>query len=438
MPFAARPALRLAVIATSLLACLVVAAPTLAADPRTRRVSVSSTEGQAGSDSYDPSVSADGRYVTFESFASDLVANDTNGALDVFVRDRQTGITKRVSVSSAGSEANSYSRDPSISADGRYVAFESGANNLVANDTNGKTDIFVRDHLTGLTKRVSVSSGEGQANSHSFQPSISADGRHVAFMSKARDLVANDTNGALDVFVRDRREGSTRRVSISSGEGQADSGSSYPSISADGRYVAFESTASDLVANDTNGALDVFVRDRREGTTRRMSISSGEGQADSGSSYPSISADGRYVAFQSSASDLIADDTNGSYDVFVRDRQQGETRRVSISSAGIEGDRSSFVPSISADGRYVAFHSAARNLVANDTNGKADVFVRDRQQGVTRRVSLTSSGSQADERSWLPSISADGRYVAFESDASNLVANDTNGRFDVFVRGPLP
>ncbi|MBA2570626.1 MAG: PD40 domain-containing protein [Chloroflexi bacterium] len=414
------------------------AAPTLAADPRTRRVSVSSTEGQAGSDSYDPSVSADGRYVTFESFASDLVANDTNGALDVFVRDRQTGITKRVSVSSAGSEANSYSRDPSISADGRYVAFESGANNLVANDTNGKTDIFVRDHLTGLTKRVSVSSGEGQANSHSFQPSISADGRHVAFMSKARDLVANDTNGALDVFVRDRREGSTRRVSISSGEGQADSGSSYPSISADGRYVAFESTASDLVANDTNGALDVFVRDRREGTTRRMSISSGEGQADSGSSYPSISADGRYVAFQSSASDLIADDTNGSYDVFVRDRQQGETRRVSISSAGIEGDRSSFVPSISADGRYVAFHSAARNLVANDTNGKADVFVRDRQQGVTRRVSLTSSGSQADERSWLPSISADGRYVAFESDASNLVANDTNGRFDVFVRGPLP
>ncbi len=438
MPFAARPALRLAVIATSLLACLVVAAPTLAADPRTRRVSVSSTEGQAGSDSYDPSVSADGRYVTFESFASDLVANDTNGALDVFVRDRQTGITKRVSVSSAGSEANSYSRDPSISADGRYVAFESGANNLVANDTNGKTDIFVRDHLTGLTKRVSVSSGEGQANSHSFQPSISADGRHVAFMSKARDLVANDTNGALDVFVRDRREGSTRRVSISSGEGQADSGSSYPSISADGRYVAFESTASDLVANDTNGALDVFVRDRREGTTRRMSISSGEGQADSGSSYPSISADGRYVAFQSSASDLIADDTNGSYDVFVRDRQQGETRRVSISSAGIEGDRSSFVPSISADGRYVAFHSAARTLVANDTNGKADVFVRDRQQGVTRRVSLTSSGSQADERSWLPSISADGRYVAFESDASNLVANDTNGRFDVFVRGPLP
>jgi len=309
-----------------------------------------------------------------------LVANDTNDAADVFVRDRQAGTTRRVSISSAGDQGNWDSEDPSISADGRYVAFESDANNLVANDTNGKTDIFVRDHLTRLTKRVSVSSGEGQANSHSFQPSISADGRHVAFMSKARDLVANDTNGALDVF----------------------------------------------------------VRDRREGTTRRVSISSGEGQADSGSSYPSISADGRYVAFQSSASDLIADDTNGSYDVFVRDRQQGETRRVSISSAGIEGNRSSFVPSISADGRYVAFHSAARNLVANDTNGKADVFVRDRQQGVTRRVSLTSSGSQADERSWLPSISADGRYVAFESDASNLVANDTNGRFDVFVRGPLP
>jgi len=431
-----RQAFHLATLPTALIACLVAVAPTLAVDAKTRRVSISSGETQANRRSAYPSISADGRYVAFLSKASDLVANDTNDEWDVFVRDRRQGTTERVSISSAGGQATGLSWAPSISADGRYVAFQSSASDLVANDTNGQHDVFVRDRQRGTTRRVSVTSAGGEAAGSSTSPSVSADGRYIAFVSYSSDLVANDTNDTNDVFVRDRRARTTERVSISSAGAQGNGASRAPSISADGRYVAFGSIASDLVANDTNKTDDVFVRDRRAGTTERVSISSAERQATGYSYSGSISADGRFVAFDSTADDLVAADINRQRDIFLRDRQQGTTSRVSVSSTGGEAANHSFSPSISADGRYVAFTSYASDLVADDTD-RVDVFVRDRQQRMTRRISLSSAGGQANGDSHHPSISADGRYIAFESEASDLVANDTNRKLDIFVRGPL-
>jgi Tol biopolymer transport system component len=285
---------------------------------------------------------------------------------------------------------------------------------------------------------VSVRSNGDQANGASSSPSISADGRYVVFTSDATNLVPGDTNGVGGVFVRDRSTGTTSMVSLRSDGDQSNAGGYDPSISADGRYVVFTSLATNLVPGDTNGKADVFVHDRSTGTTSRVSVRSNGDQANNRrSDEPSISADGRYVAFVSGAANLVRGDTNGKADVFVHDRQTGTTSRVSVRSNGDQVNWPSLDPSISAHGRYVAFRSGAANLVPGDTNGKADVFVHDRQTGTTRRVSVRSNGDQANGYSHAPSISADGRYVAFHSYATNLVSSDTNGMPDVFVSGPL-
>jgi Tol biopolymer transport system component len=399
-----------------------------------QRVSVASDGTEGNDDSWWPSMSADGRYVAFQSRASNLVPGDTNGTWDVFVHDRMTGQTTRVSVASDGTEGNGVSGLPSISADGRYVAFVSAASNLVPGDTNGKFDVFVHDRVTGQTTRVSVASDGTEGNDDSWWPSISADGRYVAFSSLASNLVPGDTNGTWDVFVHDRLTGQTTRVSVASDGTQGNNGSGDPSISADGRYVAFSSLASNLVPGDTNGTWDVFVHDRLTGQTTRVSVAS-DGTEGNGVSRrpPSISADGRYVAFYSEASNLVPGDTNELVDVFVHDRLTGQTTRVSVASDGTQGNSYSQWPSISADGRYVAFMSWASNLVPGDTNEVQDIFVHDRMTGQTTRVSVASDGTEGNGDSWLPSISADGRYVAFASEASNLVSGDTNGKRDIFV-----
>jgi len=400
----------------------------------TTRVSVTSDGSQGNDASVYPSISADGRYVAFDSYASNLVSGDTNGLRDIFVHDRQTGQTARVSVASDGTEAHGGSVYPSISADGRYVAFYSGASNLVSDDTNGWIDTFVHDRQTGQTARVSVASDGSQGNDASVNPSISADGRYVAFDSYASNLVSGDTNGHEDTFVHDRQTGQTARVSVASDGSQGNDASVYPSISADGRYMAFNSDASNLVSGDTNGTYDIFVHDRQTGQTARVSVASDGSQGNNGSySRPSISADGRYVAFDSDASNLVSGDTNGWIDIFVHDRQTGQTARVSVASDGSQGNHHSYMSSISADGRYVAFESWASNLVSGDTNGHEDTFVHDWQTGQMARVSVASDGGQGNDASVHPSISADGRYVAFDSWASNLVSGDTNGQADIFV-----
>jgi Tol biopolymer transport system component len=320
----------------------------------------------------------------------------------------------RVSVDSAGNQGNqgpfSFT-SPSISPDGRFVAFYSYATNLVPGDTNNHRDIFVRDTLTNTITRVSVDSAGNQANEDSFSPSISTDGRFVAFESLATNLVPGDTNDNPDIFVRDTLTNTTTRVSLDSAGNQADTelykGSGFPSISADGRFVAFRSNASNLVPGDTNENYDIFVRDTLTNTTTRVSVDSVGNQANnaflsvgrisfSGSSSPSISADGRFVAFNSYASNLVPGDTNNIDDIFVRDTLTNKTTRLSVDSAGNQGNRTSSEPSISADGRFVAFRSYASNLVPGDTNNIDDIFVRDTLTNTTTRLSVDSAGNQGN------------------------------------------
>jgi len=431
----------LAALAIMALTLLVAAPEPTAAAVLTERMSVSSAEAQAtGGGSAGASITPDGRYVAFYSNATNLVAGDTNGLYDIFVRDRLLGTTTRVNVATGGAQATGgASFAPSISADGRFVSFQSRATNLVTGDTNGLMDIFVHDRSAGTTSRVSVTSGGAQVTGgESVSSSISADGRFVAFGSYATNLVVGDTNNHSDIFVRDRWAGTTTRWSVTGPGGQAlngDSGS--PSISADGTRVTFDSYATNLVSGDTNVKWDIFVRDGRAGTTSRASVSSSGAQAASHSYAPSISANGRYVAFESSTNDLVPGDTNASSDVFVRDTLSGVTKRVSLTSSGAQASSHSYAASISADGRYVAFDSDATNLVSGDTNGQRDVFVHDRVRATTRRASISASGGQSNAGSHLSSVSADGRRVAFESYASTLVSNDTNGELDVFVQtGP--
>jgi Tol biopolymer transport system component len=423
---------------------LIVAALAFVALPMARagtttRVSVASNGTQSNGISYLPSMTADGRYVGFHSGARNLVPGDTNGCWDVFLHDRQAGTTERISIASSGAQANGHSYDPSISADGRYVAFDSAGSTLVPGDTNGVWDVFVRDRQAGTTERISLASSGAQGNGHSYDPSISADGRYVAFDSGASNLVPGDTNGYWDVFVHDRQTHRTTRVSVSSTGKQGKLHSEWPSISADGRYVAFHSSSPNLVWGDTNGDWDVFVRDRQTGQTIRASVTSGGAQASGRSAFVALSANGGHVAFYSLAPNLVAGDANGTWDAFVHELGTGKTKCVTVATDGTPGGGVHWLerPSISADGRYVTFASNATNLVAGDTNGRDDVFVRDCVAKQTTRVSVASDGTQSDGQSLWPWVSGDGRYVAFQSTATNLVASDTNGRADIFVHDRL-
>jgi Tol biopolymer transport system component len=400
----------------------------------TELVSVDSDESQGDGDSVLPSVSTDGLFVAFHSNASNLVSGDNNQRSDVFIRDRSAGTTELISVSSDEIQGDDGSFGPAITPDGRYVAFWSEASNLVSDDTNGFLDVFVRDRLLGTTERISVTSNEAQGNSGSNYPAISANGRYVAFRSNASNLVDGDTNNLEDVFVRDRENGTTERVSVASDESQGNGISVSPSISADGRYVAFNSAASNLVLGDTNNWDDVFVRDRDAGTTERISVTSDENQQNFPSLFPNISANGRFVIFLSYATNLVTGDTNNVADIFVRDRAAGTTERASVASDRSQANNSSELSAISADGRFAIFRSDATNLVEGDTNNAADIFLHDRLFRITERLSVASDGSQANDASGQPSISADGRYVAFRSTANNLVGVDTNGFLDVFLR----
>src|SRR6476661_3251922 len=331
-----------------------------------------------------------------------------------------------VSVDSAGNQGNRGSTNPAISADGRFVAFYSEASNLVPEDTNGKPDIFVRDRLTNTTTRVSVDSAGNQANSFSNDPSISADGRFVAFTSGASNLVPGGTNNTSDIFVRDTLTNTTTRVSVDSAGNQGNRDAYGASISADGRFVAFESFASNIVPGDTNNTSDIFVRDVLTNTTTRVSVDAAGNQGNFLSGSASISGDGRFVAFGSNSSNLVPGDPNNRDEIFVRDLSTNTTTRVSVDSAGNLGNGYSYTPSISADGRFVAFYSDATNLVpGDDTNSSRDILVRDRLTNTTTRVSVDSTGNQANSSSFAPSISADGRFVAFYSEATNLVPGDT-------------
>jgi Tol biopolymer transport system component len=403
----------------------------------TKRVSVATGGVQGnGGDSNFPSISADGRYVAFGSRSNNLVPGDTNSLPDVFVHDRQSGVTERISIATGGQEGNGDSAQTAISADGRYVAFTSTASNLVSGDTNGVYDVFVHDRQIGVTERISVATDGSQANDRSETPSISADGRYIVFESRASNLVPANTLGMNEIFVRDRLRGTTDLISIAANGSPANGYCAWPSVSSDGRYTTYWSHANNLVPGDLNMDSDVFVRDIRSGTTELVSLATSGVQGNNSSAFPSISANGRYVAFGSTANTLVPGDVNVAPDVFVRDRESATTEHVSVASDGTQANGTSGRPRISADGRFVVFFSEASNLVLDDTNGFDDVFVRDRMNGTTDRVSVATSGAQGtfDSGYYTSATSACGRYLAFESKANNLVVDDDNGTMDVFVR----
>ncbi|MBS0632886.1 MAG: PD40 domain-containing protein [Verrucomicrobia bacterium] len=364
-----------------------------------------STGGNGYSDN--PAISTDGRYVAFASDSTNLTGSglaDTNNARDIFLYDNQTATVRRISLSQQGAQANGASATPAISANGRYVAFSSEATNLVVGDTNGFSDIYVTDTLTGIVTLASVGPGGVQANGSNFKPSISTDGRYVVFESSATNLVTPATAvGVTHIYLRDLTAGTTVLVDQSTGGAVANGNSLEAKISADGSAVAFASDATNLVAGDTNGVRDIFVRDLAATTTIRVSVKTGGTQATGASHAPSISATGRYIAFSSTASDLIASDTNGVSDVFVYDRNNATTTRVSVSSAGAEATDPSGAgfklgsvnPSISADGRYVTFASLANNLAVGDNGGQTqDLLVTNGGTGyaTTPTVTLTGGG----------------------------------------------
>ena len=341
----------------------------------------------------------------------------------------------RVSLNSEAIQSNDSSKWPSISLDGKFVAFQSTADNLVDGDTNGVIDIFVHDRQTGQTTRVSVSNLGFQGNDLSVFPNISANGRFVVFQSWATNLVEQSLDNAMNIYVHDLQTGSTTYIAPGINQSAGTIILTKIIISDDGRFIVFDSDSANLVSNDTNGVVDVFVHDRQIKKTMRVPVSSSNVQANSLSYSSDISSNGRFVVFESMASNLVTGDTNKSMDVFVNDLQTGVVKRVSVSNYGIQGNDYSWGGSISDDGRFVAFYSMASNLVDSDTNSKIDIFVHDRQTGQTTRVSVNNDGIQGNGDSSRPNISNGGRYVVFTSYASNLIDKDNNNNCDTDVDG---
>ena len=403
----------------------------------TERVSVASDEGQGSNNSASPSVSADGRYVVFYSDAGDLVEDDENGVRDIFLRDRALGTTERVSINSADEEANgsSSAREGGgiISADGRYIVFRSSATNLVDedgdsefdDDTNGFSDVFLRDRTLQTTFRVSRGFGGTQTNGPSSNPVISADGDTIAFVSLADNLLSTqDQNEAADIFIYNRALGTTERVSITDDEEEMEEGSGRPVISANGNHIAFISGGN------------ILVRDRAAQTTLPVNIASDGNIVPLGTTNPSISGDGRIVAFNAVAA-LVPEDTNGIPDIYVRDRENNVTKRVSVSTSGVQADDASTLAAASADGRYVAFHSSATNLDEQfpDENDDADIFLRDLDTNVTERATFSGIGEEGDGSSFDMAVTGEGLVIAFASTATNLVDEDGDGQFDDDTNG---
>jgi len=375
-------------------------------------------DGRPSTTSQQSSVSADGRFVAYLGTVDQIpdASIDPEGYQQVLVRDLVTGALVGASRSASGEWSNSGAStlQPQISGGGRFVVFASAATNLAPGGTP-LTGIYRKDLRTGAIVVVDRAPGGAAADSSSFEPAVSADGRYVAYESYAGNLVPGDTNGVTDVFLADLRRGTTARVSVHPGGGQSAADSHHASISADGRRVAFETTEA-LVPSDHDDVSDVYVSDVRSGRLQRV----GPGTT------AQLAADGCSVVFASDAA-LVPGDTDGRSDVYVRDLTRRVTTRVSVAGDGTPADLPSLHASISGDGRYVAFDSAATNLVPGDGNQAWDVFVRDLRRGRTVRVDVSSNGDEAEPFSFNvdPWISANGRTVAFESTAENLVGSKT-------------
>lgn len=412
------------------------AAALLAPQQNTERVSLNNASLEGSGASEAPAVSADGQLIAFQSAAPDLVASDTNDRRDILLRDMLLGQTELISVTSAGLQTTGDSMTPAISADGNLVVFSSIAPEFQAGDINRTWDVVLRDRAAGTSRVLSVANGL-VGNAYSWTPAISADGAFVAFESGASNFV-HDLNEQADIFVVEVATGAVERISLSTAGDEGDGPSRLPSLSADGRFVAFESEAKTLVANDNNDKRDIFVHDRQTGETVRISESGPGGEGNGHSSRPSISADGRYIAYESLANNLVAGDTNGVSDIFVYDRVTAQTKRVSVATGGIQVENYNKFAVISADARFVTFQSASFDIAPDTVNGFLDVHVHDRATNVTERVSSNAFGVESNGWSGTPALNEDGRYLCFFSYGDNLEPGDSNDVADVFRRDRGP
>lgn len=380
-------------------------------------------------------VSDSGRCIAFYNLSQNLVAGGTPGVGDILLRDRRTRETLRASVNALGVPANNFCFDPAISGDGHFVAYSSTADNLVAGDTNLRSDVFVWNRAVGSVERVSISTSGRQGTEPSSHPSLSAEGRYVAFLSRARQFGGQFFN-INHVYVRDRTLGTTELVSVSTALEPSDRDCNTPRISADGNSVVFWGFASNLVAAPNNLADDVYLHDRTLGTTELISQSSGGVRGSLDSRYPAVSGDGQRVVFQSVQSfDPL--DSNGKWDIYLRDRTLNTTTLISRTSSGNAGDGDSTFPDISRDGDVITFESSATDLVTADGNDATDIFQYTVSTGVMARVSVNDSGIEGLDASRAAALSGDGRLVAFYSKAHNLVPGDQNGEADLFMHGAL-
>jgi VCBS repeat-containing protein len=404
------------------------------------------TGANANADAYRPVLSSDGRFVAFLSDASNLDPGDADAIQDVFVRDLQTATTTLVSRASgaSGVKSNGNAYETAVSGDGRYVAFDSEATNLNADDADTGYDVYVRDLEAGTTTLVSRGDGAtgAKGDRDSERPSLSGDGRLLAFQSGATNFDPNDGDFVLDVFVRDLETNVNTLVSRASGAGgaPADEHCEAAAISTNGRFVAFESRASNLDPDDADHMFDVMVRDLQTDTTMLVSRASGAtGAKSNGESFDiALSGDGRFAAFDSAATNLSPDDGDANQDVYVRDLQANTTTLVSRATgvSGAKSNGSAALPAVSDDGRFVAFVSDATNLDPSDGDTTPDVFVRDLLTGTTTLVSRAAgaNGAKGNGISIYPALSGDGRFVTFMSRASNLHPDDTDANEDVFRR----
>lgn len=409
----------------------------------TRIVSTDEVGNEGNGASYGHSWSPDGTKVAFVSYGTNLVGADTNGAGDVFVKTLATGAVQRISTDASGDQANGTymgSWDPVWSPDGLQIAFRSEASNLTPGDTNNIDDLFVKTLSTGAIQRISTDASGAQANGSSGDPQWSPDGSRIAFYSYATNLVVADTNGISDVFVKTLSTGAIQRVSTDASGAQANGdlygywGSGSARWSPDGSRIAFLSSSDSLVSGDTNKSYDVFVKTLSTGAIQRVSTDTSGAQAVGGSGSPTWSPDGTKIAFTSDSSNLVAGDTNGLSDAFVKTLDTGAIQRISTDSSDAQADGPSETPTWSPDGSRIALVSEATNLVANDSNQVSDIFVKTLSTGLVQRMSTDSNGLQATGDSYSVDWSPDGTSIAFASSASNLVPSDLNGVQDVFVK----
>jgi Tol biopolymer transport system component len=420
--------------------------PVANADENLQMISVNKKGNNSGNgESYFQDVSADGRFVAFTSTANNLTSiSDKNLLPDVFVRDLRRGTTTMVSVNKDGNAAgNKGSTSPSISDDGRYIAYYSDATNLVTTPVNPlASNVYVRDMVENRTILVSINRNRDRGgNQHSFAPTITPDGRYVVFASVAIDLVEGaDNNQAVDVFIRDLKAGVTKLVSVNrAGTGAGNQGSSFhssggviePVLSDDGRFVAFPSFATNLVSiDDNNEQNDIFVRDMVEGVTRLVSVNlSGTGVGNDASELPKISGNGRFVIFNSESNNLAANDPLTQMDGFLRVLQTGTTTLITVDLSGASCGGG--VNAISDDGRFVMFSTGSNNVVPNDTSHSRNIFVRDMLNGTVKMASVAKDGTGGGNKdSVFSSMSADGRFIAFQSEANNLTDVDPTKFYD--------